>query len=334
LPVRTKAGQSGNQIPYKPELNVMSRSSINRDLELSPSTPLVYRGRFAPSPSGPLHLGSLVAAVGSYVEARTHNGQWVLRIENLDPLREVSGASAEILKVLEALGMEWDGSVVYQSQRGEAYRAALAKLERKRLIYLCSCSRKEILDSTIRGIEGAVYPGSCRKQRGTGTFRAAWRMRTDNEPIEFTDSLQGAVRQQLQQDIGDFVLRRSDGVFAYQLAVVVDDAEQGVTHVVRGEDLLNSTPRQIYLQQLLGYPTPYYFHLPVVLNARGEKLSKQTHARPINASTPIRQLIMVLRLLGQAPPPELIDADIASFWKWAIQNWRPERIPRKVLQAP
>jgi glutamyl-Q tRNA(Asp) synthetase len=272
--------------------------------------------------------------VGSYVEARVHNGSWVLRIENLDPLREVSGASAKILKVLEALGMEWDGSVVYQSQRGEAYRAALARLEQKQLIYPCNCSRKEILDSTIRGLEGAVYPGSCRKQRGIGTAPAAWRIRTDNEPIEFTDSLQGAVRQQLQQDLGDFVLRRSDGVFAYQLAVVVDDAEQGVTHVVRGEDLLNSTPRQIYLQQLLGYPTPYYFHLPVVLNARGEKLSKQTHAEPINTSTPVWQLIMVLRLLGQIPPPELIDADIPSFWKWAIRNWRPERIPRKVLQIP
>jgi glutamyl-Q tRNA(Asp) synthetase len=146
--------------------------------------------------------------------------------------------------------------------------------------------------------------------------------------------LQGLVRQQLQHDIGDFVLHRSDGVYAYQLAVVVDDAEQGVTHVVRGEDLLNSTPRQLYLQQLLGYPTPVYFHLPVVVNAKGEKLSKQTRATPINASTPIPPLIMVLRLLGQNPPPELIDSDIASFWKWTMENWRPERIPRKVLQSP
>jgi glutamyl-Q tRNA(Asp) synthetase len=296
-------------------------------------TPPVYRGRFAPSPSGPLHLGSLVAAVGSYVEARIHHGQWLLRIENLDPLREDPGASAEILKALEALGMEWDSSVVYQSQRTEAYRTALARLDSKHLIYPCTCSRKEILDSTIRGIEGPVYPGTCRKFAGRGISRIAWRVRTDNKPIEFTDGLQGAVRQKLQQDIGDFVLLRSDGIYAYQLAVVVDDAEQGITHVVRGEDLLNSTPRQLYLQQLLGYPTPVYFHLPVVVNAKGEKLSKQTRATPINASAPIPSLIMVLGLLGQNPPPELIDADIASFWKWTMENWRTERIPRKVLQA-
>jgi glutamyl-Q tRNA(Asp) synthetase len=296
-------------------------------------TPPVYRGRFAPSPSGPLHLGSLVAAVGSYVEARVHHGQWLLRIENLDPLRDAPDASAEILKALEALGMEWDSSVVYQSQRAEAYKAALARLDSKHLIYPCTCSRKEILDSTIRGIEGPVYPGTCRKFSGRAISRVAWRVRTDNKPIEFTDGLQGPVRQELQQDIGDFVLLRSDGIYAYQLAVVVDDAEQGITHVVRGEDLLNSTPRQLYLQQLLGYPTPVYFHLPVVVNAKGEKLSKQTRATPINASTPIPLLIMVLGLLGQNPPPELIDADIDSFWKWTMENWRTERIPRKALQA-
>jgi glutamyl-Q tRNA(Asp) synthetase len=312
----------------------MFHPSLNRGPGLSSTMCPVYRGRFAPSPSGPLHLGSLVAAVGSYVEARIHNGQWLLRIENLDPLREVPGASADILKVLEALGMEWDSSVVYQSERGEAYRAALVRLERKYLIYPCSCSRKEILDSTIRGIEGPVYPGTCQQPARPRISPAAWRIRTDSKPIEFTDALQGPVRQQLQQDIGDFVLRRSDGIFAYQLAVVVDDAEQGVTHVVRGEDLLNSTPRQIYLQRLLDYPTPCYFHLPIVVNARGEKLSKQTRAAPINASNPIPQLIMVLQLLGHTPPSDLIDADITSFWKWTMENWQPELIPRKVVQAP
>ena len=279
-------------------------------------------------------MGSLVAAVGSYVEAKIHNGEWLLRIENLDPLREAPGASAEILKVLEALGMEWDGSIIYQSQRGEAYQAALARLEKKHFIYPCSCSRKEILDSTIRGIEGPVYPGTCQKSIQRQTSPAAWRVRTDNRPIEFIDALQGPVRQQLQHDIGDFILRRSDGIFAYQLAVVVDDAEQGVTHVVRGEDLLNSTPRQIYLQQLLNFSTPYYFHLPVVVNVRGEKLSKQTRAAPINAYTPVPQLMMVLRLLGQDPPGELVDADIASFWKWTVENWQPAKIPRKALHAP
>jgi len=299
-----------------------------------PLTPPVYRGRFAPTPSGPLHLGSLVAAVGSYVEAKSHKGEWLLRIENLDPLREVSGASGEILKVLEKLGMEWDRSVVYQSQRTEAYRAALATLEKQRLIYPCSCSRKEIMDSTLSGIEGPVYPGTCRKHVHRRASPVSWRIRTDNKPIEFVDALQGLVRQQLQQDIGDFVLRRSDGVFAYQLAVVVDDAEQGVTHVARGEDLLNSTPRQIYLQRRLDYPTPYYFHLPVVVNEEGEKLSKQTRAAPVNAANPIPQLITALRLLGQTPLPELVDAELASFWKWTIANWQPERIPRNVLTAP
>jgi glutamyl-Q tRNA(Asp) synthetase len=299
-----------------------------------PLTPPSYRGRFAPTPSGPLHLGSLVAAVGSYVEAKSHEGEWLLRIENLDPLREISGASEKILKVLEKLGMEWDRSVVYQSQRSEAYRAALATLEKQRLIYPCSCSRKEIMDSTLSGIEGPVYPGTCREHVHRRTSPVAWRIRTDNKPIEFVDSLQGPVRHRLQQDIGDFVLRRSDGVFAYQLAVVVDDAEQGVTHVVRGEDLLNSTPRQIYLQRLLDYPTPYYFHLPVVVNAEGEKLSKQTRATPVDAANPIPQLIMALRLLGQTPLPELVDAELASFWKWTIANWQPERIPPNVLTAP
>ena len=294
----------------------------------------VYRGRFAPSPSGSLHLGSLVAAVGSYAEAKTHNGEWLLRIENLDPLREVPGASSEILKTLEALGMEWDGSVVYQSQRREAYQAALARLERHRLIYPCCCSRKEILDSTLRGIEGPIYPGTCRKHLLRHPASAALRIRTDNTPIKFNDALRGPVLQRLQRDIGDFVLQRSDGVFAYQLAVVVDDGEQAVTHVVRGEDLLNSTSRQIYLQQLLGYPTPCYLHLPVVVNGKGEKLSKQTRAVPVNASNPVSELITVLRLLGQMPPPELIDADITSFWKWTRENWQSARIPRKVLQAP
>ena len=299
-----------------------------------PLTPPVYRGRFAPTPSGPLHLGSLVAAVGSYVEAKSHKGEWLLRIENLDPMREVSGASEEILKVLEKLGMGWDRSVVYQSQRSEAYQAALATLEKQRLIYPCSCSRKEIMDSTLSGIEGPVYPGTCREHLHRRTSPVAWRIRTDNKPIEFVDSLQGPVRHRLHQDIGDFVLRRSDGVFAYQLAVVVDDAEQGVTHVVRGEDLLNSTPRQIYLQRRLDYPTPYYFHLPVVVNAEGEKLSKQTRAAPVNAANPIPQLITALRLLGQTPLPELVDAELASFWKWTIANWQPARIPRNVLTAP
>lgn len=295
----------------------------------SQPTSSAYRGRFAPSPTGPLHFGSLVAAVGSYLEARSRHGEWFVRIENLDPLREISAASGEILSMLDALGMEWDGEVVYQNQRHKLYKEALATLERQDLIYTCTCSRKEIADSTIMGIDGPIYPGTCRGRSLHKGRAGARRLRTDNKPVEFNDALQGRFRQRLESTIGDFVLQRADGVFAYQLAVVVDDAEQGVTHVVRGEDLLGSTPRQIYLQQLLGYAIPSYLHLPIVVNALGEKLSKQTGAAQIDASDPVLQLITAVRFLGQRPPAELINEDIASFWKWATENWKQEMIPRR-----
>ncbi|WP_256208670.1 tRNA glutamyl-Q(34) synthetase GluQRS [Nitrosospira briensis] len=294
----------------------------------------IYRGRFAPSPTGPLHFGSLVAAVGSYLEARSNHGEWLVRIENLDPLREVPGASRVILKTLDALGMEWDGEVIYQNQRYNAYQTPLAILERQNLVYRCTCSRKEIADSAHRGIDGAVYPGTCRGRSSSEGYSGAWRLKTDNTLIEFNDAFQGPVRQHLENDSGDFVLRRADGIYAYQLAVVVDDAEQGVSHVVRGEDLLNSTPRQIYLQRLLHYPTPSYFHLPVVVNAQGEKLSKQNYAAPVNASDAVPQLTSAIRFLGQDPPAELRESDITSFWKWATKNWKPWMIPRtKVMKT-
>ncbi|MDN5752892.1 MAG: tRNA glutamyl-Q(34) synthetase GluQRS [Nitrosospira sp.] len=295
------------------------------DTSCSPPTP-VYRGRFAPSPTGPLHFGSLVAAVGSYLEAKSCNGKWLVRIENLDRSREAPDASKEILSALEALGMEWDDEVLYQSRRNNAYRSALALLEKRNLIYRCNCSRKEIADSSIIGIDGPVYSGVCRGGSPNGEYPGAWRVRTDDHLIEFKDALRGMIRQRLESDIGDFILRRADGVFAYQLAVVVDDAEQAITHVVRGEDLLNSTPRQIYLQQLLGYPTPAYLHLPVAVNAQGEKLSKQTHAAPIDTSDPVSQLMLAIRFLGQAPPKELTGSNVTSFWKWATKNWKAEMI--------
>ncbi len=291
----------------------------------------IYRGRFAPSPTGPLHFGSLVAAVGSYLEAKSNHGEWLVRIENLDPLREVPGASREILKTLDALGMEWDGEVIYQNQRHNAYRTALAIIERQNLVYRCSCSRKEIADSAPMGIDGAVYPGTCRERSFSEGYTGAWRIKTDNTLIEFNDAFLGPVRQRLENDIGDFVLRRADGIYAYQLAVVVDDAEQGVSHVVRGEDLLNSTPRQIYLQRLLHYPTPSYLHLPVVVNAQGEKLSKQNRAAPVNASDAVPQLMRAIRFLGQSPPAELMESDVASFWMWATKNWKPRMIPRTMM---
>lgn len=277
-----------------------------------------------------MHSGSLVAAVGSYLDAKSHHGEWLVRIENLDPSREIPGASREILNTLESLGMEWDGEIVYQKARYKAYSAALAVLERQQLIYPCRCSRREIMDSMIVGIDGPVYPGTCRGRSLYEGCPGARRVRTDDDLIEFKDALQGTVRQRLESDIGDFVLRRADGAFAYQLAVVVDDAEQGITHVVRGGDLLNSTPRQIYLQRLLAYPTPSYLHLPVVVNAHGEKLSKQTLATPIDASDPVPHLMTAIRFLGQKPPAELIKDNVASFWQWAKENWKPEAIPRKL----
>ena len=267
--------------------------------------------------------------MASYLEARSSHGEWLVRIEDLDPVREIPDASKEILNTLIALGMKWDGDVLYQSQRHEAYEAAFAVLEKWRLLYPCTCSRKEIADSSITGMDGPVYPGTCRNRSVLPECSGAWRVRTDDHLIELTDVLQSRIQQRLETDIGDFVLRRADGIFAYQLAAVVDDAAQGITHVVRGADLLNSTPRQIYLQRLLGYSTPVYKHLPVVVNADGRKLSKQTGATAVDISDPLPHLITAMRFLGQMPSEELIEGDIASFWKWAFENWKSEMIPRK-----
>ncbi|PXW85705.1 glutamyl-Q tRNA(Asp) synthetase [Nitrosomonas sp. Nm84] len=286
-----------------------------------------YRGRFAPSPTGSLHFGSLVAAVGSYLDARFNHGDWLVRIEDLDRQREMPGATSSILHTLETLGMEWDGDVMYQSQRSEVYRNAVDMLGKLGFIYPCICSRKEIADSSIMGVSGPVYPGTCLRNPAPINKAYALRVRTGNDVIEFNDRLRGLYSQRLRDDIGDFVLRRADSMYAYQLAVVVDDAEQQITHIVRGMDLLDSTPRQILLQRLLGYATPSYLHLPVVTNALGEKLSKQTHAAPIDVSNALMQLVNALHFLGQEPPLEMIEGDIASFWHWAQENWRVDQIP-------
>jgi len=288
----------------------------------------IYRGRFAPSPSGPLHFGSLVAAVASYADARSRSGEWLVRIDDLDPPRVVSGATADIVRMLEACGMQWDGAVVYQSARTDAYDAALHRLSSLNVVYPCACSRREVADSAASGIEGPVYPGTCRNGMAAGRAARAWRIDTRGAAVEFDDAVQGHVRRNLETEIGDFVLYRADGVFAYQLAVVVDDAEQGVTDVVRGADLLESTPRQIYLQRLLGLPTPRYCHVPVALDAAGEKLSKQTLAAPVDAARPVPALHAALRFLGQQPPDELLRSDCAALWQWAIANWQRDRVPR------
>lgn len=286
-----------------------------------------YRGRFAPSPTGPLHFGSLVAAVGSYLDAKSQNGKWLVRIEDVDWQRTVPGAVSEILTALESFGFEWDEEVVYQSQRTDAYLNAMNILEQRNLVYPCACSRKEIADSSIMGISGPVYPGTCRNHPPQGKKSYAMRIRVNDEIIFFQDRIKGKYSQTLSRDIGDFVLRRADGIFAYQLAVVVDDAMQHITHVVRGADLLDSTPRQIFLQQVLDYPTPEYMHLPVVTNPQGEKLSKQTNAIPIDAKDALPLLVKALHCLGQRPPAELLQGDVSSFWQWAKRNWQVALVP-------
>ncbi|SCZ49349.1 tRNA glutamyl-Q(34) synthetase GluQRS [Thiohalomonas denitrificans] len=285
-------------------------------------------GRFAPSPSGPLHFGSLVAAVGSFLQARSQDGLWLVRMEDVDRPREVPGAADAILRSLEAFGLYWDGEVVYQSRRDEAYRAALRELERLGVAYGCVCSRKEVAAAiAASGGTPGVYPGSCRTAAPAGRRARTIRVNVAGQHIRFEDRLQGVFSQELERDVGDFVVRRADGLFAYQLAVVVDDAEQGVTEVVRGSDLLDSTPRQIYLQQMLGVPTPRYLHLPVVVNAAGEKLSKQTFAGPLDPATPLPALVRALSFLGQHPPAELLRVSLEEFWHWAIEQWEPNHIP-------
>lgn len=292
------------------------------------TAPCAYRGRFAPSPTGPLHFGSLVAAVGSWADARAQRGEWLVRMEDLDPPREVPGAPAAILGTLEALGLEWDGPVVYQSTRAAAYQAALDELQRQGALFPCACTRREIADSAVTALDGSlVYPGTCRGGLPPGRPARATRVRVDAETIDFTDGLQGRVRQDLARDVGDFVLRRADGLFAYQLAVVVDDAAQGVTDVVRGADLLDSTPRQLFLQRRLGLPTPRYLHLPVAVDARGEKLSKQTLADPIDGARPGAALAAALRFLGQSPPAALERASGRAALEWAAAHWDRARIP-------
>jgi glutamyl-Q tRNA(Asp) synthetase len=287
-----------------------------------------YRGRFAPSPTGPLHFGSLIAAVGSYLEARRHHGAWLLRIEDLDRPREVAGAADAILRTLEGYGFEWDGQVVRQSRRRASYATALERLRREGAVLPCACSRREISDSNLDGIREPVYPGTCRNGPPPGRPARALRARVDEAPIAFDDGLQGSIGQNLADEVGDFIVRRADGLFAYQLAVVVDDFDQGVSDVVRGADLLTSTPRQILLQRRLGYPTPRYAHLPVALNPGGEKLSKQTLAAPLEPGDARSQLWAALRFLGQEPPEGLKGGGLAQLWLWAFAHWRLEKVPR------
>ena len=285
-----------------------------------------YIGRFAPSPSGPLHMGSLVAAMASYLDAKAHHGRWLVRIEDVDEGRSVAGAGGAILALLAVLGMHHDGEVVWQSARKHLYQAACARLGQ--FVYPCGCNRREIADSRLGvGPDGAaIYPGTCRQGLASGKTMRSLRVRVPDaqgqaDCIGFHDRLCGVLEQHLARDSGDFVLKRADGYWAYQLAVVVDDADQGVTDIVRGADLLDSTPRQIYLQRLLGVPTPRYLHVPVVRNAEGEKLSKQTGALALDTASG-RAVLDALRGaavhlgLGLAPVES-----VTAFWAAAIPAW-------------
>ncbi len=292
-----------------------------------PSTPLApsYRGRFAPSPTGLLHAGSLTTAVGSYLQARSQGGEWLLRIEDLDPPREMPGASAAILRTLEAFGFAWDGPVVRQSQRLDAYQQALDQLIAQQRAYPCACTRREIALAGHPGLDGVVYPGTCRAGLPAGRHGRAWRLRVPAGRICFEDGLHGRIEQDVSACVGDYVLKRADGLFAYQLAVVVDDAWQGVNAVVRGADLLDSTTRQIVLQQALGVPTPSYMHLPVLVNAAGEKLSKQTLAPAIRPDAAAAELRLALTRLGHPPPADC--SGLAELWVWALAHWRASLVP-------
>ncbi|HSV17317.1 MAG TPA: tRNA glutamyl-Q(34) synthetase GluQRS [Casimicrobiaceae bacterium] len=284
-------------------------------------------GRFAPSPTGPLHFGSLVAALASFADARAAAGRWLLRIEDVDTPRSVEGAEAAIVAILRAFGFAWDGDVMRQSARTAAYEQALSRLRAQGLVYECACTRRDLEGAPLVNGE-RVYPGTCHAgipPAHAHRTQRSLRVRVPDETIAFVDRLQGPQAQALQRDVGDFVVRRADGLFAYQLAVVVDDAAQGVTSVVRGADLLASTPRQIFLQRALGMPTPSYLHVPVVLDRAGQKLSKQTRADPVGGDA-CAALLRAWRFLDQPPPPRP-PAHPAQFWAHALRAWTPSRLP-------
>ncbi len=285
-----------------------------------------YRGRFAPSPTGPLHAGSLVAALASWLDARAAAGTWIVRMEDIDPPREVPGARREILRQLAAFGLVSDEAVMFQSTRSDAYAAAFETLRSRDLVYGCRCSRKDI-EAAIAARpdrrEG-VYPGTCAHAGVRDAEARSFRLRVPGRTVRFVDRLAGPFAQDVARDVGDFVVRRADGLWAYQLAVVVDDAAQRITDVVRGADLLDNTPRQIVLQQMLGYPTPRYLHVPLVVNERGEKLSKQTLAAPLDTRAPLGALEHAGEHLGL---PRIGGDSVAGFLRGAVGAWRERQPP-------
>lgn len=288
------------------------------------SDSVTYIGRFAPSPTGLLHFGSLLAALAGYLDARAHQGRWLLRIEDLDPPREHPDARLQIPQTLADFGLHWDGDILFQSDRLSHYQAALDQLYQQQRAYRCDCSRKQIQQRS----GSTAYDGHCRQQPPASTTASAWRSITRGINTAFDDGIQGPQRCCLD-DGGDFVIKRKDGLFAYQLAVVVDDAFQQISHIVRGCDLLEETHRQRHLQQQLGFRHPHYSHIPVASNATGQKLSKQNLAQPLDSSRPVPQLIEALRFLGQQPPPELQHASLDELLHWATTHWQQACVPRQ-----
>jgi len=286
-----------------------------------------YRGRFAPSPSGPLHFGSLYTALASYLDAHAKQGTWLVRIEDIDPPRAQPGAVKAILSTLEKFGLHWQEPVSYQSQRSEFYEHALNQLNRNARLFYCTCSRKTLLQHQ------SVYPGTCRTVQVPPTEPYAIRFKVADTAISFHDRLMGDVRQHVLQELGDFPIKRKDRLYAYQLAVVVDDSMQGITDIVRGSDLLDNTPRQIALQQALGYTQPHYLHLPIIINQQGQKLSKQTHANSISDQDPARVLTQLLHCLGQNPPQGIEDNSVDQVLHWAIKHWRTEPLPTQPIST-
>ena len=298
--------------------------TANREPPAAGGSTADYRGRFAPSPTGPLHFGSLVAAVGSYLDARAHRGAWLVRIEDLDPPREVPGSADEIVRTLDAFGFEWTESILKQSSRLDHYAAAVDSLCQQRLAYACSCSRTEVqlAQPADRPQDDELfYPGWCRNGVRAPGRPTAIRCRVPDQTVGFVDRIQGPCEFDPARQSGDFVIRRRDGLHAYQLAVVLDDAFQGVTHVVRGADLLGSTARQLVLLHALGLPTPEYAHLPLATSDNGIKLSKSAGAAALDTRQPVTELWRALRFLRQCPPAELRRSDLSTLWAWAIKHW-------------
>ena len=280
-----------------------------------------YRGRFAPSPSGPLHFGSLIAALAGYLQARASGGKWLVRIEDIDLPRAMTGADGIILHTLEKLGLYWDEEVVYQSQRHKRYAEILARLQQDNRLYPCSCSRRQTA--------GRIYSGQCRNGTAPNAGATSLRIKVDARPLRFVDQIQGPRSERLDSTLGDFIIKRADRIISYNLAVVVDDADQRISEIMRGTDLIPTTARQIFLQQTLGFATPAYAHVPVAIDAAGAKLSKQNRAPAIDATRGREWLLAALDFLGQGPPAALRAAEGADILRWGVANWRLARVPQR-----